>query len=101
MSLHHYRQSIRSSHDPLFQSCFHITLLQLNNKWVCLYSEAIQPTTSDCLALICCSGDYPGKILSNYMFLMIHVFTITSRLKHCPGLQSDPSNTRACMHAIV
>lgn len=37
-----------------------------------LYSDAILPTTSDCIALICCSGDYPGKILSNYMFLMIN-----------------------------
>jgi len=26
-----------------------------------MYSEAIQPRTSDCLALICCSGDYPEK----------------------------------------
>lgn len=39
-----------------------------------LFSEAILPTTLDCIALICCSGDYPGKIWWDDMFLMINTY---------------------------
>lgn len=62
--------SFCSSTDLSPQSCFRIIPLQQMN--IGLYSDAILPTTSDCIALIWCSGDYPGKILSNYTFLMIH-----------------------------
>ena len=99
MSLHHYKWPICSCHEPLSQYCFHIIQLQLNNKWECLYSEAIQPTISDCFALICCSGDYPRKILGNHMFLVNNVVTMHVRLSVTDSGHNPQTSTHACNSA--
>lgn len=93
MSLHRYKWSPCSCFIPILFS-YH-----LNNKWLCLYSEAIQPTTSDCLALICCSGDYPGKIFSNYMFLMINA--LAEILLYVTTGSLSPARTHACHRVSV
>lgn len=57
-------------HPNLVLTYFTTTVQQMGMSVFPGYSS---PSTSDCLALICCSGDYSGKIASNYMFLMINV----------------------------